>query len=92
MLALSVLWQKSLMLCLIAVDCCPTLCSVCVCVTPHHTNNHTNTQSLFMSMDKDGDGRISAQDLHRAIEQVGVYVSTCIGGGKDEGGVLWTRG
>jgi len=28
-------------------------------------------QSLFMSMDKDDDGRISAGDLHRAIEQVG---------------------
>lgn len=27
-------------------------------------------QSLFMSMDKDNDGRLSAADLHRAIEQV----------------------
>jgi hypothetical protein len=27
-------------------------------------------QSLFMSMDKDDDGRLSAADLHRAIEQV----------------------
>jgi hypothetical protein len=28
-------------------------------------------QSLFMSMDKDNDGRLSAADLHRAIKQVG---------------------
>lgn len=31
-------------------------------------------RSLFMSMDKDDDGRISAGDLHRAIEQVGGFM------------------
>jgi Ca2+-binding EF-hand superfamily protein len=33
------------------------------------------TQSLFMSMDKDDDGRLSAADLHRAIEQVGAHTA-----------------
>lgn len=46
---------KDVLTCQLPHVCCTT----CAC-----------PQSLFMSMDKDNDGRLSASDLHRAIEQV----------------------